>query len=261
MKRKISDKHAAIIKKMLSENYKTASIKDFMRINHGVVISGVQIYSIKRLETYREVRPELNDSIGKFYVRRGSDVAERISGIKFALANGFSDEDIIKEYQVKGKELLRIKLGQLPYYSISPEYNSEIDKRRTRIKVINIDSTAVTTIKKEFADKNGDVILQKIAKKHKIDKATVSTILSFKFYKEFGAFYNSKIDSINKEKEARRNDKKRERVKVKIEREKLKRDALIQKKKQIVSQEKQINTKIKELKDSLPGRTVSATTD
>ncbi|WP_163710172.1 hypothetical protein [Mangrovibacterium lignilyticum] len=252
MKRKISDEHVAIIKQMLSRNYKTSSIKEFMQNKHGVYISAPQIYGIKKLTSYIDVRPNLNDAISKAYSSRITNDIERITDTKWALANGYLEEEIMNLYNWEKRELMAIRMGQNPYYSIAPEYNYQIKKRWGRKKNANIDKKMVIAIKKEYVDRNGEVLLNEIAEKHKIDKATVSTILTLKFYKEFGVAYNSKIKLITQMKEDKKKEKKNERCKVKIANEKLKHDALMRKKKQIENQLRESNANLKRLTVLIP---------
>ena len=94
----------------------------------------------------------------------------------------------------------------------------------------------VIAIKKEYVDRNGQVFLKDIAAKHGIDKATVSTILSFKYYKEIGLKFNSKIVSIKEKKKSKKEVLRREKLEKNICIEKLKLDT--QRKKQIETKDK-----------------------
>ncbi|KAF0238500.1 MAG: hypothetical protein FD181_1003 [Prolixibacteraceae bacterium] len=251
MKRSIEDKHVAKIKQMLTQNYKVNSIRDFMKLKYGVFVSSAQIQSIKIMNAYVTVNPELNDTIRKIHSSRlHKDEAEVIGDVKWALANGYSDDEIMKSYEVSDSKLKHIKYGYMPYYSISTQYNSAIEKKFAKRKKANIDRRMVVAIKKEFVEKNGDVSLNEIAEKHKIESATVSTILNFKYYKEFGRSFNTRIIGIKKRKEAIKKEKETRRIEAKIEKVKQLNQALLQKKNQIEEKLKESNDYLKTLKNA-----------
>jgi len=251
MKTIIENIHIAKIKQMLTQNYKVVSIRDFMKNEYGVYVSHAQIQSIKKLKTYVVVNPELNDSISKINSSElCGDEAKVIGGIKRALATGFSDEEIMESYDVSDFKLKHIKWGYMPYYSISPQYNSVIDEKFQKRKKAHIDKKMVIAIKKEFVDKKGDVLLNEIAKKHKIDKSTVSLILNFKYYEELGISFNSKINSIKKSKESIKKENVSKRIEAKIEKVKQINQALLQKRIQIEEKLQKSNIYIKNLRNS-----------
>lgn len=251
MQRQIQDKHVAKIKQMLTRDYKDVSIKDIMKHEHGVCVSTAQIQGIKKMSAYVDVKPELNDTIRKIHSSSScKEGAKVIEDIKWALANGYSDEDIMKHLEVSGSKLNHIKRGYMPYYSIAAQYNSQIEKRFAIRKKANIDKKMVTAIKKEFVVKDGDVSFDKIAEKYKIDKGTVCTIINFKTYKEFGSSFNSKIIAIKKRKESIKKEKETKRIEAKIEKVKRISQALLQKKNQIEEKLQKSNIYIKELRNS-----------
>ncbi len=195
MIRKINDKNAEIIKKMLSKNYRTSSIIDEMQIKHGVTITAYDINNIKKGTAYCDIRPELNEVISKKYVSSIED-NELIKDIKYLLAEGFSESEIIMEYNISKKKLMGIRLGYSPYDLIAPEYNKQISLLNGRRKNMNINEKIVLSIKKEYVIKNGQISYAELATNHNIDKATVSNILTFKSYEQYGSSYNLKITRI-----------------------------------------------------------------
>jgi hypothetical protein len=250
MKRQIADKHVEKIKEMLIQNYKTVSIIDLMKHKYGITVSSANIQNIKKLEAYKDVRPDLSDALrAKFCARTRVDAYE-VEVIKWALAEGLSFEEIMESSKISRNKLNRIKLGHMPYCSIAPKYNCKIEKRFNGKKHANIDNRMVIAIKKEYIENEGDVVYNQIAEKHKIDKATVSTILNFKYYKEVGVSFNSKINSIKKKKEAAKRAKEKERNKLKINKEKQNILSLRQKKERIEEKLNESNTKLKNLRAS-----------
>ena len=202
------------------------------------------------MNAYVTVKPELNDTIRKNYSSNLSEKEENVIGvIKWALAEGISDEEIKQFHDMSDSKLRQIKYGYMPYYCISPQYNTEIEKRFKKRKKANIDKKMVKAIKKEFVEKKGDVLLNEIAEKHKIDKATVSTILNFKTYKEFGSSFNSKIIAIKKRKESIKKESETKKIEAKIEKVKQINQALQQKKNQIEEKLKESNDYLKTLKN------------
>jgi|GEM_PF-6787169 len=250
MKRQLEDKHVAKIKQMLIQNYKALSIRDIMKQKYGITITDANIQNIKKLEAYKDVRPDLNSALRAIYPAKTRYDTYSLSVIKWALAEGISYDEIIRYYDVSKTTLTHIRLGHMPYYSIAPEYNSRIEKRFKGKKRANIDKKMVLAIKKEYVDKEGGVLLSKIAEKNKIDKATVSLILNFRYYKEVGISYNSKIISIKKKKDAEKTSKQKERIWLKIEKENQNNQVLREKKELIEAKLKESNTKLKNLRAS-----------
>ena len=72
-----------------------------------------------------------------------------------------------------------------------------------RKKKSNIDDKIFKDIKRQFVESNGAVLLKDLALAHKIDKGTVSTIVNLKCYVDINKSYNSRIESILKEKRKR----------------------------------------------------------
>ena len=234
MVRKIKDSHVEKIKEMLSKDYKTVSIKDIMEKNYNVKISSSDVNMIKKGVSYKDVKPELNNKI-KLACKKTNIDEQKIHEIKWALSEKYSTNEILKEYNVTNKELMHIKYGYSPYYAISPEFNDKIAEL-TNSKKINISNDIVIALKKEYVDRNGQVFLNDIAAKHGIDKATVSTILSFKCYKEIGLKFNSKIVLIKEKKKCKKEMLRREKLERNIRNEKLKLES--QRKKQIETKDK-----------------------
>lgn len=248
MKRQIADKHVAKIKEMLAQNYKDSSIRDIMQHKHRVTITKGNMQSIKRLASYKDVRPDLNHAISATYSNKIATDTKNIKLIKWALAMGYSHEEIMNDLNVSERKLRSIRHGHMPYYSIASKYNSQIEKRFKKKKRTNIDSKMVRAIKKEYIEKEGDVLYSEIAERHKINEATVSTILNLKCYKEAGISFNSKINSIKKKKEAAKASKKKKEIKLKIDKEKQNIQSLQNKKKEIEEKLKESNSKLKNLR-------------
>jgi hypothetical protein len=200
MKRMISDNLVVKIKKLIIEGYSTKSIKEIMMINHELTIDSGTISNIKLGKTYYEIRPDLNDLIkNKLSISKKIDT-QKVSDIKWSLTcDDFSENEIIKVYSISDKILREIKLGYSPYCLISPEFNQILEKKYHRKKCNNIDDITVIDIKKQYVNSDGNILLSELASKHKIDKATVSTILSLKSYNDVGKSFHSKIIAIKNE--------------------------------------------------------------
>lgn len=223
MKRKINDKDVEIIKVLLSEGYGNKSVIDIVRIKHNIEIDQYLLCNIKSGNSYYDIRPDLNDKIYlKSKISKKNDV-NKISDIKYLLTcDEFSDEEIMKHYMISEKTLRGIKLCYYPYIMISPEYNEIIKDKYHRRKKVNISDRIILDIKKQFIETKGEISLVELGKKHKIDKATVSTIISLKTYKETGEKYNSKISSIILKKAKKKLSRKNTREKISKERNRIK---------------------------------------
>jgi len=91
---------------------------------------------------------------------------------------------------------MRIRLGYAPFCLIAPEFNDLISSLCGKRKKVNVDKTIVLSVKNQYVINNGDITCAELAKKYNIDKATVSNMLSFKAYSEFGKSYNLQISRI-----------------------------------------------------------------
>lgn len=222
MERKISNKHAEIIKELLVKNYQPFEIAAHMKIKFGVVIKRTNIHDIRKGVSYLDVRSDLNNSIKQTYQTQGKFDIEKISNIKWALTENYSPDEIKKVFQVPAKTVREIKMGQMPYWDIAPEFNQLIENLYPRKKKVNIDKNVVVAIKNEYVTVNGNVKLADIARKHKIDDSMVSGIISLKKYKQFGVSFNSKILSIKKKKRAEQERIKKEKNQNRINSEKQK---------------------------------------
>lgn len=222
MKRTISNKHAEIIKELLVKNYQPFEIAAHMKINYGVIIKSTSIHDIRKGSSYVDVRSDLNNSIKQTYQSKNKLDIEKIRNVKWALTESYSTDEIKEVFQVSAKTITEIKMGYMPYWDISPEYNYLIENLYPRKKRANIDNKVVLAIKKEYVTINGNVKLDDIAIKHKIDSATVSTVLSLKSYENVGVSFNSKILSIKKKKRAEQERIKKEKNQIRINSEKQK---------------------------------------
>jgi hypothetical protein len=230
MNRKISEKNVEIIKVMLSKGYSNASIRDEMSIKYKQPIDSATLQSIKKGEAYVDVRSDLNEKILLNYGSKVKDI-ETIHDIKWALANGYNEIEILKNYEVSSKKLLKIKLLQAPYINISPEYNDEIRLLYRRRKKANIDKRMVIEIKKQYVLSKGNANLSEIGDSFKVDKATISNIINLKAYTHYGISFNQKITAI---KNIIANEKKnREALKLKLKIHRSKISELQKKKNQI----------------------------
>ena len=218
MKRKISNKHAEIIKIMMTKGYSNSSIRDELLIKHGQNITASQLQTIKKGQAYLDVREDLNELMfAKYQVKRNID-EQLIADIKWALAEGYSDAEILEVYKLSKAKLYSIRMLFAPYLNIAPEYNDDIMALRTRHKKVNIDRKLVIEIKKKYVLSNGKMNRSEIADSLNINKGTVSSIINLKTYIEYGRSYNNKIIAIrNKIEKAK---KKRETLK-KIRKNKL----------------------------------------
>ena len=91
---------------------------------------------------------------------------------------------------------MKIKLGLAPFCLIAPELNDKINLLYGRRKKVNVDKTIVLSVKNQYVINKGDITCAELAKRHNIDSGTVSNILSFKVYPEFGKTYNLQISRI-----------------------------------------------------------------
>ncbi|MFW5983080.1 MAG: hypothetical protein ACOCQ4_01160 [bacterium] len=198
MKRKISDQYVETIKKMIAKGHSNKYIREHLWIKHGKNISSGQLNEIKKGEAYRDVREDLNEEVFAQYQSRKVIDIQLISDIKWALAEGYSDTEILKAYKISKTKLRTIKMLYAPYRNIASQYNDAIYSNWKRRKKTNIDKQLVIKIKKEYVTSNGQLNLTKTADSLNIDKATVSCILNLKAYREHGRSYNNKILSINK---------------------------------------------------------------
>lgn len=192
MKRIISDKHVAIIKIMLSQGYSNRAIQDEFLIKHGQKIDLMHLQFIKKGEAYKDVRDDLNEKIFENHSDKRTKNIENIPDIKWALANGFSELEIIKVFEITRSRLHKIKMLFAPFVNISPEYNDAIRLLHRRKKIVNIDKNLVTKIKERYVISNGKQSFSEIGNAFTINTGTVSTILNLKKYSEYGKSYTKK---------------------------------------------------------------------
>jgi hypothetical protein len=209
MNRKIEDKHVEIIKTMLSKGYSTRAIMDEMFITHGTKINSNDICGIRYGQAYADVKSELNDKILSLHSSEYLKNKDVITGIKFALANGYRDSEILKVYRVTPKLLCKIKMLNIPFYNIAPEFNDGIRLLYGRRKKANIDKNTVNEIKRQYVLSNGEISLAFLAETYGIASTTVSTILNLKTYTDYGKSFNAKISTIKK-REKREKERTRE---------------------------------------------------
>ena len=250
MKRKLNKKVVAEIKNLLLKKYRDISIIDIIFHKYSITIEKSQLNTIKKGETYYDVSPQLNDSIKNLYSTSKRLNEEKIKEIKWSLVNNYPEEEIIEVYNISKKIMMHIRMGYLPYYSIAPECNSEMERLWPRKKRCNIDEKMVIAIKKEFVDKEGYVKLKEIAEKHEINTGSVSTILNFKTYKDVGVSYNSKIKSIKKAQDLITKEKNSIKNKTKIATIKMRIISLKVKRLEVANQIMQMKNNIKELNAS-----------
>jgi hypothetical protein len=229
MKRKYKDSIIEVVKRLMAEGYKTSSIIDIIEKKFKVIITSSVMQSIRSGVSYHDVSPHLSEQIMAYYKINTSIDQNRIEEIKWALANDYSEEDISEVFNVSKKEMCAIKMCVMPYYQIAPHLNAIIKNKWSRRKNVNIDRSSVISIKKEYIINNGEIKLDLIAKKHNIDKGTVSNILNLKSYINEGISLNSKINSIKKDKERKSLREKKAANKKKLENERVKINLLKQK--------------------------------
>jgi hypothetical protein len=222
MNRKYKDSTIKLVKRLMAEGYKTSSIIDIIEKKFKVKITSSTLQSIRSGESYHDVSPHLSEQIMANYKINTSIDKNRIEEIKWSLANDYSEEEIIKVFNVTKREMYEIKMCILPYYQIAAHLNAVIKKKWSRRKNVNIDRSTVISIKKEYVINKGQIILDLIAQKHSIDKATVGNILNLKSYINDGISFNSKIKSIKKEKEGKKLTEKKAANKKNIENERVK---------------------------------------
>ena len=193
MKRKLKNIEAERIKVMLAKGYKNSSIQETFKIKYNSEVSTSTIAEIKKGAQYRDVRQNLNERIFDQYVMRISkEKQEIVEGVKFALANGYSEDEIINTYKISGRYFLNIKMLYAPFCNIAPEYNDKIRSLKVRTKKVNIDSKMVRKIKELHIQHYGKKSNSEIATMMKIDKATVTNVLNLKIYQNYGNKFNSR---------------------------------------------------------------------
>lgn len=196
MRRKLTDQQVKTIKKHLKDGYKTRSIIDIFNIKYKTQIEKQDIYQIKNLSAYRDVDSDLNKDIVKTIRTNICDQRKKlITEIKFFLAEGYDENEILHHYSISTSSFTKIKCLYGINYSIAPEYNDAIEKRFHRKKV-NIDRKIVTSVKEQYVNSNGNILLNDIANSHGIDNGTVSNIIRRKAYRNFGQKFNSQIIKI-----------------------------------------------------------------
>ena len=204
MMRNINDANVAKIKELIVKGYSNKSIVETMQIKYRITLNGTTINDIKYGRTYYDVRPDLNNQIKSKVSNNENIDSETIADIKFLLScNEYSESEIKENYNISNKKLLEIKLGYAPYHLIAPEFNNILGMKYPRKKKSNINNKIVKDIKRQFVESNGAVLLKDLALAHKIDKGTVSTIVNLKCYADINKSYNSRIESILKEKRKR----------------------------------------------------------
>lgn len=191
----------------MAKGYKTASIKDIMQNKHNQMVSTPDLSQIRRCESYSEILPDLNSKIMAQFKQGSIAESTIVEEVKWAIANDFSDQEILKSFKISKKQMSAIKMGVFPYHNIATEFNDEIRERWPRKKKINIDKKLVISIKKEYVNYNGAIKLQELATKCRLDKTTISVILNLKAYSDYGSSYNSKIIQIKKRQEEERKAK------------------------------------------------------
>lgn len=248
MERKYSDKVVGIIKELMAKNYKSSSICDILLNRYNIKVSSSDLTPIRKGEAYIDVRSELNQIIKNNYpILIDENKQSTIKEIKWALVEGFNEDEIIKTYKISKILLLKIKLGYSPYFNIAPEFNSALELKYKRKKKANINDRVVFQIKKEFVNCKGDIQLNQLADKYKIDSGSISNILNFKCYESVGSSYNERIQRIKKKMADKKISILDEKKKAKIKKERLKISELKQKNNVIASKIKNYESKIKEL--------------
>lgn len=248
MKRKYSDKVVGMIKELIAKNYKSSSIVDIMFNKYNIKVSSSDLHGIRTGDAYADVKTDLNQIIKTNYK---TDLDENrinmIADIKWFLVNDCTEEEIIKTYNISNPLLLKIKMGHSPYYNIASDLNSEMEIKFKRKKKANINDRVVIQIKKEYVNCKGDILLDQLADKHKIDSGTISNILNLKCYESVGSSYNERIKRIKKKMADKKISILDEKKKAKIRTERLKISELKQKNNVIASKIKKYESKVKEL--------------
>jgi predicted DNA-binding protein YlxM (UPF0122 family) len=207
MIRKYNDKVVKLIKVMLSKGYKCSSIIDIMKNEYGVEISSTILQSMSRCDSYADVCPYLNDNIMRISNYNTTIESKKVTEIKWAISNDYSDEEIMHVFNISRKVLTSIRMCKAPYFNIAPEFNIIIQEKCPRKKKVNINRKIVIEIKKEFIANEGHILLKDIATKHGLNSGTVSNVISLKTYQSFGISFNSKILKIRREKEKKKQER------------------------------------------------------
>jgi len=193
MARKIKELDAMKVKKLLSKGYKNSSVKEIMKNKYSVVLKSFDISQIKSLRAYRNVVPELNlEIIGHTRINFSESEIDKIKDIKWSIANGYSEVEIIEEYTITRRRFMDIRCLYGAFYIIGEEHNDDIEKLLKRKKTY-ITSKLVQSIKRDYTDCFGNVLMSELSEVHGLDDGAISRILNQKIYKNYGQKHNREI--------------------------------------------------------------------